>query len=86
MVFDSSLNFSLAIAIMNRKGWIIVGVVVVVVVLAIAIPCALLLGKDDDDKPKTLRERAIAALEDVPLIDGSVLVVNSILFRTRNLN
>jgi flagellar basal body-associated protein FliL len=53
----------------RRTVWIIVGVVLVVLVLIIAIPCALLLGKSEA-KPKTNRERALAVLEDTPLIDG----------------
>jgi len=57
---------------MNRKGWIIVGVVAVVVILAIAIPCAVLLGKDKPKTPKTLRQQALEALDEVPIIDGSV--------------
>ena len=54
---------------MNRKGWIIAGIVVVVLVIVIAVPCALLIGKKDD-APKSIRERALTLLEDVPVIDG----------------
>ena len=57
---------------MNRRGWVLLGVIAVVLVIIIAVLCAVLIGKDDDKK--TIRERVTAALEDVPLIDGSVLV------------
>lgn len=58
---------------MNRKAIIIGTVIVIVLVIVIAVPCALLLGKKDEDetlKPKTYMERAEQILEETPLVDG----------------
>jgi len=58
---------------MNRKTIIIGTVVVVVVVIVIAVPCALLLGKKDEDetpKAKSYTERAEQILNETPLVDG----------------
>lgn len=57
---------------MNRKGYIIIGVVVVVVlVLAITLPIVLTTGSnDEEEKPMTRKEKAISLLQDTPLIDG----------------
>lgn len=57
---------------MNRKTIIIGTVVVVVLVIVIAVPCALLLGKKDEDKPKdkSYAERAVEILDETPLVDG----------------
>lgn len=57
---------------MNRKTIIIGAVVVVVLVIVIAVPCALLLGKKDEDKPKekSYAERAVEILDETPLVDG----------------
>lgn len=57
---------------MNRKFVIIGAVVVVVLVIAIAVPCALLLGKKDEEPAKELSymERAQQLLDETPLVDG----------------
>lgn len=56
---------------MNRKKILIGVVVFVVVVLVIAIPCALLLGKKQETKrTPSLMERAVALMEQTPLVDG----------------
>lgn len=57
---------------MNRKSAIIIGaVVVVVLVIVIAVPCALLLGKKDDQpKEMTYIQRAQKILDETPLVDG----------------
>ncbi|KAL9976697.1 hypothetical protein ACROYT_G014024 [Oculina patagonica] len=56
---------------MNRKQVIIGTVVVVVLVVAIAVPCALLLGKkDEDETPKSYAQRAEQILQETPLVDG----------------
>ena len=58
---------------MNRKAVLIGTVVVVVLVIVIAVPCALLLGKKDEDKtpkPKSYTERAEQILDETPLVDG----------------
>lgn len=57
---------------MNRKFVIIGAVVVAVLVIAIAVPCALLLGKKDEEPAKELSymERAQQLLDETPLVDG----------------
>lgn len=55
---------------MNRKAIIIGTVIVIVLVIVIAVPCALLLGKKDEDETKTYMERAKQILEETPLVDG----------------
>ena len=60
---------------MNRKLILIGVAVVVVLVIVIAVPCALLLGKEDDEptateKPKTVMQRAQQILDETPLVDG----------------
>lgn len=58
---------------MNRKAIIIGTVIVIVLVIVIAVPCALLLGKKDEDKTpkaKSYMERAEQILEETPLVDG----------------
>ena len=54
---------------MNRKFVIIGAVVVVVLVIAIAVPCALLLGKKDEEQASYM-ERAQQLLDETPLVDG----------------
>ncbi len=58
---------------MKLKYLIIGAVVVVVAAVAIAVPCALLLGKKDEEdtpKEKSYAERAKQILEETPLVDG----------------
>ena len=58
---------------MNRKAIIIGTLIVVVLVIVIAVPCALLLGKKDEDetpKAKSYKERAEQILDETPLVDG----------------